>query len=292
MMSAPFTYTIPSSPLAQVSAYFMENFRGFMPLSGCMERRVFVRQTNGAVQVSFGIAQKLAYSDDLRTWVELGTQSPPYMDPDAMSRPMRFYRGYDDGALSPNIAGFHRVSVGAGFSLIAAQVGAQTMVTSLIPTAADNTQIFKFSRETVGFDVLSYIEGVGWDDGGAGSLDMTLGPGDGAFVYSPTPATLTFFGDVQPYMVVEVPTGFSIVSSPVPQAGPLDQAPPAGLGFPVQDGDEIYQYNLQAGSYKYATYIEGLGWQGETMTSPYIEVGEAFFVYRPGAASYWARSLP
>jgi hypothetical protein len=271
----------------------MEGFRGMMALSGCMERFVFVRQTNGAIHVVFSIPQqKLDYSEDLRTWFPLGPQTSPFIDTNALSRPMRFYRGYDDGAFSPNIAGFHRVSVPAGFSMIADQVGRFSPVRTLLPTVLDNTQVYKFNRVAGGYDFLTYIDGVGWHDGDAGSMDMTLGPGLGAFIYSDAAATLTFFGDVQRFTFFQIPTGFSVISSPVPQAGPLDLPPPAGLGFPVQDGDEIYQYNPQTRTYRYATYVQGMGWQGETTTSPYIEVGESFWVHRRGAPGSWTRSLP
>jgi len=176
--------------------------------------------------------------------------------------------------------------------MIANQVGREGPVRTLLPTVQNNTQIYKFNRVAGGYDILNYMEGVGWHDGDAGSMDMALGPGLGAFIYSDAAATLTFFGDVQPFTLVQVQRSFSILSSPLPQAGPLDLAPPTGLGFPVQNGDEIYQYNPQTRTYRYATYTDSLGWQGETTTSPYIEVGESFWLYRPGAPAVWTRSLP
>jgi hypothetical protein len=126
---------------------------------------------------------------------------------------------------------------------------------------------------------LTFIQGLGWDDGGTGQLNMTLNPGEGVFIFAPSAFTQTFVGEVALSSTVNVSRGFQIIASALPQSLPLDAAPPAGLGFPVFDGDQVYEY-IGTG-YDFSEYIGGLGWNP---SAPVPSIGESFFFFGSAGA--------
>jgi hypothetical protein len=201
---------------------------------------------------------------------------------------------------SVNMVGYINVSLPKGFSLIANQLNAtpDNKVTTLIPAPPNNTQAYKFNPGSGTYGTMVYVTGIGWDDGGSGDINMTANPGEGVFIYidpaeAPSGSAVTFVGEVQLTSSVPVGTGFTIVSSALPQSLPLDGAPPAGLGFPIADGDQIYRFSNASGTYSFDEYIGGLGWSGDGGgTPPSPNVGEAFFVNRTtAAAGSWNRTF-
>ena len=84
-------------------------------------------------------------------------------------------------------------------------------------------------------------------------------------------------------LALPLSAGFTIASSIVPQAGPVDS-----LEFPAVDGATIYQYNNGAGTYVSATY-DGLD-EAWLPTTPTVAVGESFWVSLPTSTS-WDRTF-
>jgi len=124
----------------------------------------------------------------------------------------------------------------------------------------------------------SIIDGA-WDGDDLGDVK----PGEGLFVKAPATGDYvnTFVGEVVTTSVNNIPAGFSIRSSVLPQAGGITTV----LGYPKAEGDEIYTYNPNSG-YNGAQVIDG-AWDP---AEPAPAVGEAFWV-RPTAAKDWVRNF-
>jgi len=111
-------------------------------------------------------------------------------------------------------------------------------------------------------------------------------PGEGFFFYNPNASslTLTFVGEVPQGLLTNVlPSGLSIRSSIVPQAGSLQQ-----LGFPAEPGDAVYTFN--GTTQRYTSHFFDpfeLRWMPE---EPRVEVGHAFFVYKE-QPNEWVREF-
>jgi len=163
--------------------------------------------------------------------------------------------------------------------------GTNNNVNTVIPTAPDGSQLFKFSGGAFQ-NPEGYITGVGWDPGTA-----VLNPGEGFFIaldnaVATDPTVLTFVGEVpQGTLVNPVPNGYSALSSIVPQAGAVS----AVLGLTAPDGANIFTWNLVNQRYDDPSgYIQGVGWDP---SEPVIPVGEAFFFLNPGASYNWTRTF-
>lgn len=184
---------------------------------------------------------------------------------------------------SLNVVGYYNVTVPASsFALIANQLDTtNNTLKSLIPTAPDGTQFFKYTTGS-GWATFTYDElEPGWLPNG----DASLAPGEGGFIKNNTtaPLTVTFVGEVkQGALTTAVPAGYAVRSSQVPQAGNL-----TALGFPGADGDQVFKYTAGTG-YSTSTYDElEPGW---LPSEPSIGVGESFFS-RKGAATDWVRNF-
>jgi hypothetical protein len=176
---------------------------------------------------------------------------------------------------SVNVVGYTTITAPPGFSIIANQLDATNTVGALIPTPPDGTILYKYTTAFVGN---SYF--FGWSD-----PEMTLNPGEAAFFYNPlqTAYTMTFAGEVrQGNLTNDVPSGFSLLSSIVPQSGAVD----ADLGLPVGDGDIVYFY--RGGQFVGYSYF--FGWP-DPANPPAPAVGEGFMLYRAGASTEWTRNF-
>lgn len=160
-------------------------------------------------------------------------------------------------------------------------------IVSLFTAPPDETAVYKFTGS--GYNSLTFVPGVGWDDGGTGQMGMTLNPGEGVFIFAPTAFTHTFVGEVALSSTVNVGRGYQVISSALPQSLPLDAAPPAGLGFPVGDGDFVYEFN--GAGYDSYEFIAGVGWNP---SAPTPAIGESFFFFSPPSAPAtrsWTRNF-
>jgi hypothetical protein len=194
---------------------------------------------------------------------------------------------------SQNIVGYINVTNYPGYNLIANQLnnGATTpnKVVDLMPTPPEGTFVFKFNPATGGYTTIDFADGA-WE---GDDLNLQAHPGEGIFVKNATanPFTVTFLGEVQLTSSVAIVSGYSIVSSVVPSAGPLSGAPPAGLNFPTAEGDFVYQFNRATGGYIVNDFADG-AWEGDGGgTPPQIAVGEAFFVKAGAGHAAWAKTF-
>jgi hypothetical protein len=289
----PYTQALSMPPAADDTS--MKNFVGFsLVLPRCPPTNVLtILNDNNTISLTFAGSQNLEVSQDLRTWTTLGVRQSPFVDSQAALLSHRFYRMNDNGVYSFNAVGFYRLALCAGFSLIANQLDrGDNKVTQLIPNPPNGTRAYKFNPSAMVFENLNYADGVGWDDGSSGTINMTAHPGEGIFVYSVASFTNTFFGEIRMLTSIPVRQGFSILSSPVPQTGPIEPPPPIGLNFPVQDGDQFYQWDCANGYYIFNEFVAGLGWIGDTGVAPFISIGEAFWLFRSSAGpGTWNRSF-
>ncbi|MBA4148475.1 MAG: hypothetical protein H0X66_10210 [Verrucomicrobia bacterium] len=187
---------------------------------------------------------------------------------------------------SQNVVGYVNVTVPAGFSMIANPLnGANNGLNTIIPTASEGMLLYKFN--TTFEDANEYFDGFGWAQNGEATTTV-LNPGEGAFFYTPSAATLTFVGEVPTGALSNpVPGGFSIEASQVPQSGNL-----TALGFPAAEGDLVYLFNALTQQYADAyEYFDGFGWaQNGEAAEPTVNPGEAFFSAKL-ASTTWNRSF-
>jgi len=187
---------------------------------------------------------------------------------------------------SVNMVGYINQSIPAGFSMIANQLNnsPDNRIASLFPAPADQTRIYKFNPASGGFIIAEYADGE-WS---APGLTETLSPGEGAYIFAPAAFTHTFVGEVMLTSSVNLPAGFSMIGSTLPQSLPLTGTPPAGLGYPIGDGDRIYRFNPATGGFLIAEFADG---EWSTGAPPTPNIGEAFYAFNNGAAKSWNRTF-
>lgn len=185
---------------------------------------------------------------------------------------------------SLNAVGYINVTCTPGFNLIANQLNTTNMTLgTLIPNAQDGCIFYKFNAAG-SWDIYSYFGGYGWDPDPS---TCSLKPGEGGFFFNnqSTNFVFTFVGEVpQGSLTNSMPTGFSIRSSIVPQAGLVDAA--LGLTNSV-DGDILYQWTNN--NWAIYSYFGGYGWDGPG-GFPYVKVGESFF-YQTTSPKTWTRNF-
>jgi hypothetical protein len=174
---------------------------------------------------------------------------------------------------SVNAVGYVNFPAPVGFSLIANPLDNKTgnNLNNLITNVPLGTTIYKFDGAS-GFSSSVFF--------GTWVPDVTLVPGEGAFINLDTATTLTFVGEVmQGALTTPVPAGFSIKSSQVPQSVELGT-----IGFPAGLGDTVYFF--RAGAYVSSVWFGGPNF-GPAATPA---VGESFFV-NATAAGTWSRTF-
>lgn len=185
---------------------------------------------------------------------------------------------------SVNAVGFVNVECPPGFSLIANPLaGATNTVAALFPAPASGTVIFKFNPATGGFASSTFSTFLGgWTD-----PNMTLVPGEGFFYKNPgaSGVTNTFVGNVQQgTLTTSLGSGFSLVSSQVPQQGLVS----TDLGLPNDSGTTVFTFSNAANSYSSFVFSSFLG--GWSPNEPTVGVGQGFFVKRSSAGN-WTRTF-
>jgi hypothetical protein len=189
---------------------------------------------------------------------------------------------------SLNVVGYVNVTVPAnGFYMVANQLDTgNNTLGNVIPTASDGAQFYKYNGT---YTTATYDATLpGWDNPA-----VTLNPGEGGFFHNNTasPVTVTFVGEVkQGTLNNQLPAGFAIRSSIVPQQGTLQDLgiPITGTGSP-SDGDQVYVYN---GTYTSSTFDSTIpGWDTPgSPGGPTVAVGQAFFI-KSATAYTWTRNF-
>jgi hypothetical protein len=185
---------------------------------------------------------------------------------------------------SVNAVGYVNTTLVPGFNLVSnpldnkAQNG--NTIASLFAGLPVGTQVYKFNGTSYTTATMDEFTGT-YEPVAAGNT--TVVPGEGVFVSLPAGGnrTVTFVGEVpQGTLTTDIPQGFSIRSSKVPQAGTA-----TALGFPAAEGDQIFIFNEATQAYVTSNYSFG-AWDKE----PDIQVGDAFFV-RVDVAANWTRTF-
>jgi hypothetical protein len=185
---------------------------------------------------------------------------------------------------SVNAVGYINVTVPPGYSLIANQLkAASSKVSDLLTGVPGGTKIFKFDNAKNAYVVNGYDSDFqAWD-----STTMTLDPGEGAFIFNPSKTAsfnVTFVGEVpQGDVSINIPAGYSIISSKVPQAGGLDT-----LGYVPAASDAIFRFDNAKNAY--SVYRYDADFQAWDPGTPSVNVGESFFILK-AAAGKWTRTF-
>jgi hypothetical protein len=161
---------------------------------------------------------------------------------------------------------------------------ANNQLATLIPTPPNASFFYKFNNSSGTYTIDDFTDGA-WEGDTSGA--MTMNPGEGIFINATAPFTATFVGEVQLSSSTPVPSGFSIVSSAIPQQGLLD----TDLGYVPGNAEFFYQFQNASGTYRINDFTDG-AWEGDDGGSaPTIKVGEGFFLFNPGAAKAWSRTF-
>lgn len=235
-------------------------------------------------RVAPGSKYSILASPDLRTWNPIakgiaGGQVIEYVDSDAPKSSYRFYRAQADGVFSAKVIGYASVALPPGFSLIANPFVSPETVSHTFKGWPDGTTLNRFDTSLFRLTE-NALKGGKWSN-----PSEKLLPGEGAIFYNPTQdyKTASFVGEVmQGHLAIPIPSGFSIRSSSVPQAGHLAD----DLHFPISDGDVIHLFDRERQKYVLHPYQEGK-W---TAGPPILSVGEAFWVAKT-APGNWVRSF-
>jgi len=184
--------------------------------------------------------------------------------------------GVNAQVYSVNAVGYVNVTCPPGFSIIANPlIAATNQLSVLIANPPDSTQVYEWANGK--FQIATYYVPDGWDN------DLTLAPGTGAWINNPssTNIVITFVGEVaQGGQTNDVPVGYSIKGSIVPQSAALDTV----LGYTPSDSDQVYFW--RHGKFEIDTYYVPDGWDN----TPVPNVGEGFWILTSQHSS-WTRTF-
>lgn len=176
---------------------------------------------------------------------------------------------------SLNVVGYVNKSIPGGFSMIANPLNTtNNTLQGVISSAPNFSSFLKWSG--TGFESSSFVFG-NW------TVNFTLAPGEGGFINpGATGFTNTFVGEVlQGELTNNIPAGFSIQASKVPQAGTATEL---GLSAGLQSFDGVLKWT--GTGYESYSFVFG-NWAPST---PSFDVGESFFV-NAGGARTWVRTF-
>ena len=189
---------------------------------------------------------------------------------------------------SVNAVGYINLDIPQGFSIIANQLNAtpDNSIATVLPSAPDGTLAYKFDPTSGGFLIGNFDSFFG----GWSGDPISLNPGDGVFISSPSAWTQTLVGEVpQGNLTTTLSSPFALVSSQVPQQGGVSSA----LGYPETDGAILYFYTQDSNSdgifdgYDISSFDAFLGWQP---AEPVVDVGQGFWSATQTAGT-WTRNF-
>jgi hypothetical protein len=190
------------------------------------------------------------------------------------------------GSGPPPISVSYAISIQAGYNLIANQLdhGSNSVFGQLdhgsnclnvvLPNVPDGCLLFKYDNASATWGQASFSAA-----SNSWTPNLTLNPGEGAFLHSPTNFTLTFTGTPHvPVLPVNIPSGATyLLSRQTNDIGTYENI----VGANPSAGATVYKWN---GS-NYTSYIfddVALAWSPATPTA---DVGEAIWVSISGGAS-------
>jgi len=180
---------------------------------------------------------------------------------------------------SLNVVGYYTLTVPAGkYQMIANQMVGTNYTVSYLLSVPDQTKILKWGG--AGYTANTYDASFGeWE-----YPDMTLGPGEAAFIQNNSTAALnvTFVGEVnQNTNSLALPVGYKTASLFTPQAGNLA----TDFGFKPGDQDQILIWG--GNGFTTCTYDASFG---EFDNPPTVAVGQGVF-FNLKTAQTWTRSF-
>ena len=223
-------------------------------------------------------------STDLQNWSTIGRglgtgEMFDYLDSEAFKHSYRFYRLIAEQVQSLNVIGYASVTLPPGFSMIANPfISASNTVAEIFQNWPDGTTLNKF--DTRFFRLAENAVKLGaWTNPGE-----KLEPGGGAIFFNPTTdyKYVSFVGEVnQGHVSMPIPSGFSIRSALVPQAGNLED-----MGFPIAEGDVVHLFDRDRQKYVLHPYEEGKWKSGP----PLVSIGESFWIAKTEPGN-WTKAL-
>jgi hypothetical protein len=191
---------------------------------------------------------------------------------------------------SVNIVGYINLSIPPRLSLVANQLDASPNNTlpNVFGTPAGILSISKFNPTAGSFATSVHDP----DAGGWSDPNMTLEPGEGAFADNDPnnggPLNVTLVGQVRLNSSLQFNNGLAIISSVIPQAGPVTP----DLQFPAPPGQfTISKFNRTTGGFDAFVFDPDAG--GWNPSVPSLAIGEAVFVDKPADTPVfsWARNF-
>lgn len=193
--------------------------------------------------------------------------------------------GIAQAATNASARGFVNVTVHAGqFALLAKPLNLLTnTLAGVLPNVPAGTQVFKF--DSAGQTFVSFTKQADGTWGGVGAGTATLELGEGFFLKNNSRQDLSLFFDgelAQGTLTVQIPAGYSLLGSKVPQAGRLETD--LGLRAPPQSKVYLYGNGAYTQYTRRATRWTGIG--GE----PVVNVAEGFLLLSPTPIT-WTRQF-
>lgn len=195
---------------------------------------------------------------------------------------------------SVNIVGYINLPVSSGLNLIVNQLRSTTDdLDSFIPVAPDGTVVFRFDPVSQSYsDGVTFFGGVGWypSSGNRNDRIKSIPVGEGFFIHMPgseSTTTITLVGEVVLRSTNQIPPGYSLKGSIIPQAGKLATE----LAFPPAPGDRVYQWDRGLRSFRVPSIFSlPYAWEPD---EPQVRVSEGFLVFHDPlrADSWWIREF-
>lgn len=196
------------------------------------------------------------------------------------------------GQMATAVVGYVNLTATNGYTLAVNPLDTGSYnILNVIPSAPDGTRVWLWNPTNQLFDPPSTFisANANW------TLNLSLPPGRGFVVHSPSTFFITFVGEVLQGSLTNFLAGtnkLTLVGSKVPVGGNLTQH----LLFPGSDGDVVSVYPPVNQRYLDGyTYLSGYGWldpQGVVGTNgPSINVANSFFIRHRGPDTNWVRNF-
>lgn len=185
---------------------------------------------------------------------------------------------------SVNAVGYVNKDLVTGFNLISNPLNSTeangNQIQNLFANVPNGSAVYQFVNGN--FRIVLKDPDFGWDP--ADVADDEIRPGQGVFVRVPSASSVTFVGEVpQGTLTTQMPVGFSIVSSQVPQSGTA-----TALGYVPAAGDALYFWDKA--NQRYIVRVWDAEFESFDGPLPTLEPGDAFFV-RKSTAGSWTRTF-